>query len=286
LEILSLPHSRIEFAGSEMVEVSLECAIVGRPGTFDVTIEDGRKVSVLKEAIKSRSDGLITVPWPRLQLFLAKKKTGDVDEWLQGTELAAVALDEARKVPGMLDERKKRQNFVWMDPTLYVNNDKHFGKEFTPGEGRVHVLVVVPTGAETSSPFAELAAKLVQHTFLKALSTTHSSSQELEKQLVKEYACDRGSNQNSESMLLCLAMDVGLPSSVVIASHIFRRDNDDLKSLVQVDDIDDVRNGLLLFRAIKSAIDDLDNSFLVDTRDQFILKVFNPTIKGDLLVTH
>jgi len=166
LEILSLPHSRIEFAGSEMVEVSLECAIVGRPGTFDVTIEDGRKVSVLKKEIKKEK--MYQFPADQLQLFLAKKKTGDVDEWLQGTELAAVALDEARKVPGMLDERKKRQNFVWMDPTLYVNNDKHFGKEFTPGEGQVHVLVVVPQ--DTDEQPASKKAKLYEDQSLIAVA--------------------------------------------------------------------------------------------------------------------
>jgi len=39
---------------------------------------------------------------------------------------------------------------------------------------------------------------------------------------------------------------------------------------VQVDDIDDVRNGLLLFMPIKSAFGHLDISFLVDKRDQLV----------------
>ncbi|KAL4093765.1 hypothetical protein PRIC1_011195 [Phytophthora ramorum] len=34
-----------------------------------------------------------------------------------------------------------------MDPTLWIKNPKHFGDNFQPGEGQVHVLVVVPEGA-------------------------------------------------------------------------------------------------------------------------------------------
>ncbi|KAG3027331.1 hypothetical protein PC121_g24627 [Phytophthora cactorum] len=86
-------------------------------------------------------------------------------------------------------------------------------------------------------------------------------------------------------MLLCMVMNVALPSSVVIASHIFRREHDHLKGhFVQIADIDDVSNGLLLFKPIESAFDDLDISFLVDKRDQFTLKMFNSDIKAHLLV--
>ncbi|KUF93205.1 hypothetical protein AM588_10004107 [Phytophthora nicotianae] len=80
-------------------------------------------------------------------------------------------------------------------------------------------------------------------------------------------------------------MNVALPSTVVIASHIFRREHDDLKEhFVQIADIDDVRNGLLLFKPIESAFDDLDISFLVDKHDRFTLKIFNTDIKAHLLV--
>ncbi|KAF1792864.1 hypothetical protein GQ600_13177 [Phytophthora cactorum] len=59
--------------------------------------------------------------------------------------------------------------------------------------------------------------------------TTASRTQKLKKQLVKEYECDCGRNQIGDSMLLCMVMNIGLPSSVVIASHIFRREHDRLK---------------------------------------------------------
>ena len=71
-------------------------------------------------------------------------------------------------------------------------------------------------------------------------------------------------------MLLCMMMKVGLPSPVAIASHLSRREHDRLKdNFVQIENIDVVNNGLLLFGPIASAFDDLDIAFLVDKQDQF-----------------
>ncbi|RAW20651.1 hypothetical protein PC110_g22906 [Phytophthora cactorum] len=39
-----------------------------------------------------------------------------------------------------------------MDPTLWIKNPKHFGANFLPGEGQVHVLVVVPKLENDRSP--------------------------------------------------------------------------------------------------------------------------------------
>ncbi|KAG3233379.1 hypothetical protein PI124_g21546 [Phytophthora idaei] len=116
-----------------MVEISLECAIVGQAGTFDVTIDDGKKVSVLKNAILKKNRRTIACDDKDLQLFLAKKG----DAWLDWAGVAAVTLDGDGHPQG----------FEQMDPTLWINNDKHFGKNFGPAEGEVHVLVVVPEGA-------------------------------------------------------------------------------------------------------------------------------------------
>ncbi|OWY92741.1 Crinkler (CRN) [Phytophthora megakarya] len=117
-----------------MVELSLQCAIVGQVGSsFGVKIDDGAKVSDLKDAIKSQSDGIITRPWPLLELFLAKTEGG---AWLDEAGVAAVALDERGRP---------------MDPTLWIKNPKYFGENFRPGEGQVHVLVVVPEGAGGSA---------------------------------------------------------------------------------------------------------------------------------------
>ncbi|KAL3664360.1 Crinkler effector protein 4 [Phytophthora oleae] len=115
-----------------MVLLSLTCAVVGETGgAFDVKIDDSEKGSALKEVIKKNSDGVITAPAMKLQLFLAKTADG---AWLDGAGAAAVTLDGDGHLQG----------FEQMDPTLFINNDKHFGKNFGPAEGEVHVLVVVP----------------------------------------------------------------------------------------------------------------------------------------------
>ncbi|RAW21294.1 hypothetical protein PC110_g22263 [Phytophthora cactorum] len=122
-----------------MVLIALACAIVGQAGsTFDVEIDDGQKINKLKEAIKDQSDGLITDPWPKLQPFLAKKADGGYLDWAGA---AAVTIDGDGHPQG----------FEQMDPTLWINNDKHFGKNFRPAEGEVHVLVVVPKGGRSGN---------------------------------------------------------------------------------------------------------------------------------------
>ncbi|GMF14494.1 unnamed protein product [Phytophthora lilii] len=127
-----------------MVKFLLQCAIVGREGdSFEVEIDDGVKVSKLKEIVKAGSDGIITGPHPNLQLFLAK---AEGCAWLDGAGAATVAVDEAGGVPVMRDDHGNRHEFVQMDPLLWIKNPKHFGENFQPGEGQIHVLVVVPDG--------------------------------------------------------------------------------------------------------------------------------------------
>ncbi|RAW39182.1 hypothetical protein PC110_g4582 [Phytophthora cactorum] len=239
--------------------VKLFCAIVGAAGNaFPVNIDESDTVGDLKIAIKEGNlddPTLKNVAPKNLQLFLAKKG----DAWLPDDDPAALELEEGKTHQDL----QKR----------------------APKSKQIHVLVVVPPEEKTSSPYAVIAATLFQHIFLNVPSTTASRTQKLKKQLVKKYKCDCGINQNGDSMLLCMVMNVALPSSVVIASHIFRREHDHLKGhFVQIADIDDVSNGLLLFKPIESAFDDLDISFLVDKRDQFTLKMFNSDIKAHLLV--
>ncbi|KAG6592650.1 Crinkler (CRN) family protein [Phytophthora cinnamomi] len=122
-----------------MVLLSLECAIVGQVGSsFDVKIDDGAKVSELKKAIKGEKPDTITGEADKQQLFLAKTDGG---AWLDKVGAASVALDE----------HGHPQGFVQMDSTLWIKNPKHFGANFEPGEGQIHVLVVVPEQEGTSN---------------------------------------------------------------------------------------------------------------------------------------
>ncbi|KAL4167440.1 Crinkler effector protein 4 [Phytophthora ramorum] len=112
--------------------VKLFCAIVGVVGSvFEVEIDEGASVSALKKVIKGeKPNDLKDIDANKLQLFLAKTDGA----WLDGAGAAAVALDE----------RGYPQGCVQMDPTLWIKNPKHFGDNFQPGEGQIHVLVVVP----------------------------------------------------------------------------------------------------------------------------------------------
>ncbi|KAG2958519.1 hypothetical protein PC119_g26985 [Phytophthora cactorum] len=120
--------------------VKLFCAIVGVAGSaFEVDIDDAESVSALKDAIKAKKpNDFKDVDADKLQLFLAKKHGA----WLDGAGAAAVTLDEDGPLRGFGDP---------MDPTLWVKNAKYFGENFQPGEGQIHVLVVVPEQG-TSAP--------------------------------------------------------------------------------------------------------------------------------------
>ncbi|KAG2766561.1 hypothetical protein Pcac1_g22129 [Phytophthora cactorum] len=266
--------------------VTLYCAVVGVAGSaFPVDIDVNKSVGHLKKAIKEENlddPTLKNVAAKDLQLFLAKKG----DAWLPDDDPAALELEEGKthqdlqKVIG-----GEKMKATWTIEDVLIANKMTKRRQRAPKSKQIHVLVVVPPEEKTSSPYAVIATTLFQHTFLNVPSTTASRTQKLKKQLVKEYECDCGRNQIGDSMLLCMVMNIGLPSSVVIASHIFRREHDRLKDyFVQIADIDDVRNGLLLFKPIESAFDDLDIAFLVDKEDQFTLKLFNPDFKSKLLV--
>ncbi|KAG2870512.1 hypothetical protein PC114_g27349 [Phytophthora cactorum] len=116
--------------------VKLFCAIVGVAGSaFEVDIDDAESVSALKDAIKAKKpNDFKDVDADKLQLFLAKTEGG---AWLAGAGVAAVTVDGDGHPQG----------FELMDPTLWIKNPKHFGANFQPGEGQIHVLVVtLPSG--------------------------------------------------------------------------------------------------------------------------------------------
>ncbi|KAI9990462.1 hypothetical protein PInf_021464 [Phytophthora infestans] len=122
--------------------VRLFCSIVGVAGSaFSVEVNEGKTVDDLKEAIKAKkANDFKEVDADKLQLFLAKTAGG---AWLDGAGAAGVILDNAG-APVSRDENGAPQGFKKMDPLLWINNGNHFGKNFRPAEGNVHVLVVVP----------------------------------------------------------------------------------------------------------------------------------------------
>ncbi|KAG2876288.1 hypothetical protein PC129_g24367 [Phytophthora cactorum] len=164
----------------------------------------------------------ITCEADKLQLFLAKKG----DAWLPDDDPAALELEEGKThqdLQKVIDGEKMKA--TWTIEDVLIANKMTKRRKRAPKSKQIHVLVVVPPEEKTSSPYAVIATTLFQHTFLNIPSTTSSRTQKLKKQLVKEYECNCGRNQIGDSMLLCMVMNIGLPSSVVIASHTFSNEN-------------------------------------------------------------
>ncbi|KAH7460645.1 hypothetical protein KRP22_007791 [Phytophthora ramorum] len=112
--------------------VTLYCAVVGVAGSaFTVDIDDKKSVGHLKDAIKVKK--MFQFPANKLPLFLAKKDEG-CGAWFDEDEAAALSPDEHGHL----------QDFTPMKSSLFLSNPKHFESNFEPGDGQVHVVVVVP----------------------------------------------------------------------------------------------------------------------------------------------
>jgi hypothetical protein len=116
---------------------------------------------------------------------------------------------------------------------------------------------------------------------LDAPTTLSRRNKNFRTTLISSYDCDCGNE-----MIRCMLLDIGLHKSIVIALHLFRRSNQYFaKELMNIDNIDDEKNGLMLFRPIERAFDHFNLSFIYDnSQDTFITKLFNPEYKTKLLI--
>lgn len=83
--------------------------------------------------------------------------------------------------------------------------------------------------------------------------------------------------EKGEKVTRCMLLDMYLPSKIVTGVHLFQRRKRLLAGpLLGLDDLDDWRNGLLLFNPIKEAFDGLRIGFVYDaTDDLYRLKLFD-----------
>ncbi|KAL3661381.1 hypothetical protein V7S43_013584 [Phytophthora oleae] len=237
--------------------ITLCCLIVGVAGSaFPVDIDENKLVEHVKEKINKEK--MYQFPADMLQLFLAKKGGA----WLKSNDPDVVCRrsrsipDKAKQVDGLLhkdiDETERIDDLFRDAPTKKPGGPNQREVTLYTRRNYVHVDRIH-------------VHERVQYNGFKNL--------QLEGEI------------GESTMLLCMVLDISLPSSVVVASHIFRRKHDRLKDFfVKIENIDDVRNGLLLFKPIKSALDDHGIAILVDKKDQFTLLILNPTIKAELLV--
>ena len=120
---------------------------------------------------------------------------------------------------------------------------------------------------------------VLHHALIASPSTGTSRKADFKTELKSTYTCDLGDN-----IVRCMLLNIGFPSMVVIGSHLFRRSNEHFAmELMNIENIDDVRNGLLLFRPLEKAYDNFDISFIC-IKDEFFMKVFNPDYRDKSLV--
>ncbi|KAF0688196.1 Aste57867_20171 [Aphanomyces stellatus] len=262
----------------------LFCVVVGHEGSpFPVDVAADETVGDLKKKIKEENKNTITCDAKDLELYLAKLG----DAWLDSDGAKAVALDEYGKVPG----------FDVMDPTFSMKNPKCIGVDFERKDGDIHVLVVVPEGADIAvdprgllsveeirilRTSAELLQVMLPHALMECPTTISSRNPDFKANLCDFYDCYR----RKKKWIQCMLLDTSFPASIVTGAHLFRLSNEYLSNcMMQISDIDDVRNGLLLFKPLEHAFDHFQISFIYDDHDDcFYLKLFDPSIGSTPLV--
>lgn len=82
-----------------------------------------------------------------------------------------------------------------------------------------------------------------------------------------------------------MMLDVAFPRTLVIASHLFCRSHAYISLvMMQISDVDDVKNGLLVFQPLKHAFGYFQISFIRDGSGFFCLKLFDPSIKDTRII--
>ena len=198
-----------------------------------------------------------------------------------------VTIDGCEYVDDFLKEIKKESQLAIPKDTAITlynadeNTEIDVGDspaDLVAGNSRKNALIVKTTAM--LGPAARLTELLLHHTLYDAPTSLSSRNRAFKSKLKNFYDCYLG------KQIRCMLLDTGFPPSLVIASHLFRRSNEFIAhELMQITDIDDVRNGLLLFKPLENAFDRFIISFIYDTpTDAFRLKVVNRNFLGALLV--
>ncbi|TMW67258.1 hypothetical protein Poli38472_012374 [Pythium oligandrum] len=250
-----------------MEKVKLHCGVYGEGSVFSVEVERNADVEALQEAIfvKKRYKERYTFDASALTLYLAKKDGA----WLKHDHTVKAFLQ------GDIDTEYEEMLSTWK-----LNKEELFG-DFQLGGEEIHVLVELPERQSADPQLIELQESLLQHILMDAPTSTSVRSNHFKKKLCATYNCDMGSGQ-----LRCMLLDTALPSELVIASHLFRRKNEFIsEKFMGFSDIDDVRNGLLLFKPLEHALDHFQISFIYDpSSNEFRLKIFDRSMRKQRLL--
>ncbi|KAF1324559.1 hypothetical protein FI667_g9722, partial [Globisporangium splendens] len=114
--------------------MKLFCVFVGmNSSAFSVDIDESDTVGDLKDAIKTeKANDLKSVDADRLRLYLAKRG----NSWLPSRDDDVVALKKG-EIPNGIASLLTEE----MEAAFRIDNQMHFGKNFVPSEGDIHVLV-------------------------------------------------------------------------------------------------------------------------------------------------
>ncbi|KAL3658060.1 hypothetical protein V7S43_016904 [Phytophthora oleae] len=252
---------------------SLYCGVVGEAGSaFLIDIEEGKSVDQLKDAIKRKKSATINCDANMLQLFLAKKN----GVWLTEADVKEGVSDTTGLEP--LKAARASLRSVGLSDEDVGGVDE---AEAAEGRGPVNVLVVVPEQDDDRFPAMDVLEVMLPHVLTHAPTTLIKQSVNFKDDLCEFYGCYR----RKKRWVRCMLLDVAFPQSLVIALHLFRHSNEYLAPvLMKISDIDDMKNGLLLFKPLKHAFDHFQISFILDDTNVFRLKLFDSNIRDLRLV--
>ena len=129
--------------------------------------------------------------------------------------------------------------------------------------------------AYTSERVLPLSEILFSRTFRYTSSNLGSTrSTKFKEALLKA----DGRNPKSE-LARCYLLDAELPRHLVIGAHLFKHEWADLaKKLLDIDSVNDVRNGLLLYKPLEWAFD-TGRLMVVAESGEFIVRLLDPAIR-------
>ncbi|KAG3017448.1 hypothetical protein JG687_00017639 [Phytophthora cactorum] len=131
------------------------------------------------------------------------------------------------------------------------------------------------------SPAIVLLEVILPHILRNDPTTLTDRNENVKEGLCEFYGCYR----RQETFVRCMLLDTVIPEENVSASHLFRRSNENQSSvMMQISNIDDVRNGLLQFKPLKHVFDYFLISFILDNMDDLGLKLFDASIRDTRLI--
>jgi hypothetical protein len=136
---------------------------------------------------------------------------------------------------------------------------------------------------DTKNSLDELFKTMLPHALINAPTSMTDRDDQFKNKLCDFYDCWKPDN---EDYIRCMVLGIYFPQRLVIASHLFRRSNEYIaKNMVGIDNIDDERNGLLMFQPLETAFDRFQISFIKNNdNDRFKLKLFDKTIRKKKLI--